>query len=208
MTTRTIMVAEIEDDLERSDSAAILNKISAAIRHYQPKRFHFNESRSVTFNTVASTDTYTFTTIGTEFNKIDGVFVTIDTEDVRELDRMNYQQLERIAGNSTDTGEPSDYASIPGGIRLWRSPDDAYSTRLLGHVKLAEPASDGEANNSWMTDAYDLIKARAKAELYLHRYMEADSAAMMRAAENEALRQLLNARDDKTALGYLEATEF
>jgi hypothetical protein len=208
MTTRAIMLAEMADDMERSDSAAFTNKINAAIRHYQPKRFWFNESRSVTFNTVASTDTYLFTTIGTEFYKIDGVFVTIAAGDVRELDRLNYQQMERVAGNNADTGEPSDYASVPGGIRLWRNPDDAYSTRILGHTKVAAPTSDGETDNVWMTEAYELIMSRAKAELYAHRYNDSANAVIMQAAEALALSQLLSARDDKTALGYLEATEF
>lgn len=208
MTTRAIMLAEMADDMERSDSAAFTSKIDAAIRHYQPRRFSFNESRSVTFNTVASTDTYSFTTIGTEFYKIDGVFITIASDDVRELDPMNYRTMEELAGDDTDTGEPSDYALIPGGISLWRNPNAIYSTRLLGHVKLAAPATDDEASNAWMTDGYDLIMSRAKAELYAHRYEDPNNAALMRAAEFSALAQLLSARDDKSSDDHLEATEF
>jgi hypothetical protein len=202
------MLAEMADDMERSDSAAFTSKINAAIRHYQPRRFSFNESRSVTFNTVASTDTYSFTTIGTEFYRIDSVFVTIDTDDVRELTLMNYRTMEELAGDETDEGEPSDYALIPGGIRFWRNPDAIYSTRLLGHVKLAAPASDGETDNGWMTDGYDLIMCRAKAELYAHRYEDPGNAQIMRVAEKDALAQLLSARDDKSNDDHLEATEF
>ncbi len=100
MTTKALMIAEIEDDTERSDSTAIGKKINAAIRHYQPRRFWFNESRSVTFNTVAGTDLYTFVTIGTEFYRVDSVAVTIDTDDVRYLDRMNYVDLSALADNN------------------------------------------------------------------------------------------------------------
>jgi hypothetical protein len=208
MTTRATMLAEMADDMERTADASFTAKINAAIRHYQPRRFSFNESRSVTFNTVASTDTYSFTTIGTEFYKIDGVFVTIAADDIRELTLMNYRGMEVVAGNMTDTGEPSDYALIPSGIRLWRNPDAIYSTRLLGHVKLAAPATDGEADNAWMTDGYDLIMSRAKSELYAHRFEDPNNAAIMRAAEFSALAQLMSARDDKTSDDHLEATEF
>lgn len=208
MTTKAIMIAEIESDTERSDSTAIGNKINAAIRHYQPRRFWFNESRSVTFNTVAGTDLYTFATIGTEFYRVDSVAMTIDTEDVRYLDRMNYVELSDLADNNTDQGEPSDYAYIAKAIRFWRNPDAIYSTRLTGHVKLAAPANDAEADNAWMTEAYDLIMSRAKAELYAHRWEDPNNAAIMRAAEMDALNRLQSATMDKVETGYLEATEF
>lgn len=208
MTTKTIMLAEMADDMERTDATAFGKKIDAAIRHYQPRRFWFNESRAVTFNTVASTDVYTFATIGTEFYKIDGVFMTIAAGDVREMDRVDYSYLEATADEETDTGEPTVYAYINKAIRFWRNPDAIYSTRVVGHVKLAAPASDGEADNAWMTEAYDLIMSRAKAELYAHRYEDPNNAAIMRTAESDALRRLLGATHDKVSAGYLEATEF
>lgn len=208
MTTKALMIAEIEDDTERSDSTAIGKKINAAIRHYQPRRFWFNESRSVTFNTVAGTDLYTFVTIGTEFYRVDSVAVTIDTDDVRYLDRMNYVDLSALADNNSDQGEPTDYAYIAKAIRFWRNPDAIYSTRLTGHVKLAAPATDAEADNAWMTEAYDLIMSRAKSELYAHRWEDPNNAALMRAAELSALSRLQSATMDKTETGYLESTEF
>lgn len=208
MTTKAIMISEIEDDTERSDTTAIGKKIDAAIRHYQPRRFWFNESRSVTFNTVAGTDIYTFATIGTEFYRVDSVQVTISAGDVRFLDRMNYVDLAALANDNTDQGEPSDYAYIDKSIRLWRNPDAIYSTRLTGHVKLAAPANNDEANNAWMTEAYDLIMSRAKAELYAHRWEDPANAAVMQQAEASALRRLDGATLDKVSTGYLEATEF
>lgn len=208
MTTKAIMIAEIESDTERSDSTAIGLKIDAAIRQYQPRRFWFNESRAVTFNTVAGTDLYTFATIGTEFYRVDSVQVTIGTDDVRHLERMNYVDLAAIADNNTDQGEPEAYAYINKAIRFWRNPDAIFSTRLTGHVKLAVPASTSEADNLWMTEAYDLIMSRAKAELYAHRWEDPNNAAIMQQAEASALRRLQSATMDKTETGYLEATEF
>ncbi len=209
MTTRGAMITEMASDMERSDPAAFGSKIDAAIRHYQPKRFWFNETRSVTFNTVATTDTYSFATIGTEFYRIDGVFLTVEANDVRELDRWDYARMtEEVAGDLTETDVPVAWAYVDRAMRLWRSPDDAYEVRLLGHAKLAAPASDQEANNLWMAEAYDLIMCRAKAELYAHRYEDPANAQIMRLAESDALNRLLGATDDKVAPGVLEATEF
>lgn len=214
MTTLAIMLAEIQADTGRSATAqvtAMRNKIAAAIRHYQPRRFYFNESRSVTFNTVAGTDTYDFGTgqeITTEFYRIDGVFITIAAGDVRELTRRNYTDIEVLAGVDTTTGKPSDYAYINKALRFWRSPDDSYSTRVVGHVKVAAPAADDTADNPWMVEAYDLIMARAKAELYAHKWEDPNNAALMVQAEASALRALQSATDDRVQTGYLEATEF
>ena len=211
MTTRAIMLAEMADDMLRSDTTLFTNKINAAIRHYQPRRFFFNESRSVTFNTVASTDLYRFGAgleITTEFYRLDSVFITIAAQDVRELERVNYVDLEALAGNDANTGEPSQYAFINKAIRLWANPDAIYATRLTGHIKAAAPASDEEADNPWMVEAYDLIMSRAKAELYAHSYEDPDNAALMQQAEARALRSLQDATLDKVSTGYLEATDF
>lgn len=209
MSTLSVMLAEIQADTIRtsaSDVTAQRAKINAAIRHYQPKRFWFNESRAVTFNTVASTAVYTFTTIGTEFYKIDGAFRT-DGSEITELDRVNYTELE--PGQATPTeAAPTAYAYVAKSVRLYDVPDAIYSVRLTGHIKIAAPASDAEADNIWMTEAYDLIMCRAKAELYAHRWSEPIPAQIMRAAEGDALSRLLGATHDKVALGHLEATEF
>lgn len=206
MSTKTTMIAEIESDTERSDTTAIGLKIDAAIRHYQSRRFWFNESRSVTFNTADGTADYTFATIGTEFYKIDGAFLTNGSE-ICELDRVNYEELEEGPSSVTE-GVPSTYAYVAKTLRLYTTPDAIYSVRLTGHVKLAGPATSSEADNAWMVEAYDLIMARAKAELYAHRWEDPNNAALMRVAEADYLRDLLSKTHDKVAPGYLAASDF
>lgn len=204
MTTKQTMITEIESDTERSDTTAIGLKIDAAIRFYQKKRFWFNESRDVTFNTVASTTSYSYATIGTEFYKVDGVYLTNGSE-VVDLCRANYTALE-----TADTGEgvPSRYAYVNRAIRLHRTPDAIYSTRMTGHIKIAVPAALDTANNEWFTEAYDLIMAHAKAELYAHRWEDPANASLQQFIAREKLSLLLGATHDDTAQGHLEATEF
>lgn len=204
MTTMAEMIAEIESDTERSDTDAIRNKIKAAIRAYQKRRFWFNESRDVTFHTVASTEVYDFATIGQEFYALDGVFLTVDSQTV-ELERISYASME---GADTQTGVPSAYAYVNRALRIWQSPNDIYTIRLTGHIKVAEPASDAETDNAWMVEAYDLIMAHAKSELYAHRWEDPANAAMQQTIVREKLRDLTFATQDKVAPGYLEATDF
>ncbi len=215
--TRTGLLTQMQADMGRTSSAfqtAAGLAIDRAIVHYQGKRFWFNESRSTTFNTVAGTDTYAFNTATTtgaitaQFYKIDGVWITIAANDIRELERVDYDDVEGYWDENTTQGEPLEYAYINRGIRLWRNPDAVYSVRIAGHIKVAAPASDGETDNPWMTEAYDLIMCRAKAELYAHRLEDPGNAALMREAERDALNRLISDTYDKTAPGYLTATEF
>lgn len=214
MTTRTLLKATIMDDMHRSSTAdgqRVLNEISTAIKFYQPKRFWFNESRSVTFNTVAGTDTYAFGTglaITTEFYKIDGAWITISSSDIRYLEPVDPAVLESDAAEVTDTGEPSEWAYINKSMRLWRNPDAIYAVRLMGHVKLAEPATDGETGNAWMTEAFELIRCRAKYSLALHIWKDTEMAERMRLGIADANASLIAATTDRMRTGYITPTEF
>lgn len=207
MTTQTIMLTEIQADLKRTataDVTAMRNKIAAAIRHYQPTRFYFNESRTKTFNTVSGTSKYSWTDIGTEFYTIDGAFVT-DSSNVLALRKSDYIEFETP---NTGNSRPDAFAFIDGGLAFWPTPNDAYSIRLTGHIKVAVPATDDEASNPWMVEAYDLIMSRAKAELYAHRWLNPNLAQVMQAAEGSALTSLRLATTSKVATGSLIPTEF
>lgn len=204
MSTMQDMIDEIESDTERSDTAAIRSKIKAAIRAYQKRRFWFNESRDVTFPTVAGKVSYDFSTIGTEFYAIDGVFLTASGQ-VIELCRVDYTTLE---GADAQQGIPSSYAYINRALRLWQSPGDVYPVRIAGHIKIEAPASDSEVGNAWMVEAYDLIMAHAKAELYAHRWEDPGNALLQQAIVREKLSDLTFATTDKVAPDHLEATDF
>lgn len=204
------MIAEILDDTERGagETSAIRSKIAAAIRKYQKVRFWFNESRDVTFNTVADQSDYGFTAdIGTEFYTIDGLFVTQGTN-TYALDKCDYRSLEILLDANTTSSLPVSYGYINREIRLYPYPDAVYPARLTGHIKINVPASDADADNKWFTEAYDLIMAHAKAELYAHRWEDPTQAAIMRAARSEYLSDLLSASASKTGTGSIRPTTF
>lgn len=212
MTTRATMKTEIIDELDRdaSDGTRVLKQISAAIKHYQPSRFFFNESRSVTFATVDAQDIYTFGTgndIVTEFYKIDFAELTQSGQDYA-LVRTSYVDIEKWADSSTTKARPTHYAYIDQALRLYRTPDAAYTVRLTGHIKLAEPAADDTAGNEWFTEAYELIKCRAKALLSIHDFADRDMARDMLIAEKSALDSLNDATRAKVASNRIMARQF
>lgn len=213
MTTRAALKTEILDDLERdasADGARVLSAISAAIKHYQPKRFFFNESRSVTFSTEADKWQYTFGTSGditTEFYRIDAVFVTENGNNY-EMCQRDYREMELLNDTNATTNRPYDWAYIGQSVVLYPVPDGVYTVRLTGHIKAAEPAADDTAGNVWFTEAYELIRCRAKSYLYAHVYPDPGMAQMMQVAEASALRALRSATMDRVSTGNVEPTSF
>lgn len=213
MTTRTTLKNEIIDDLERdasADSARVLSAISSAIKFYQPKRFFFNESRDVTFSTVDGTSLYDFGTgqeITTEFYRIDAAYVTQNGQQY-ELKARDYRDLEILIDTTPMEGRPWSYAYINRALRLYPVPDAVYTVRLVGHIKAAEPATDDTADNVWFTEAYELIRCRAKWYLSTHVFPNAAMALSMRQAESDALRALQSATADRTGTGHIIPTQF
>lgn len=208
MTTLGALRAEIADDLDRTDlttriSAAITN----AINHYRKTRFYFNEQRTVTFNTVASQSTYTVSDLATIPNVFDLDQVTIEVSgDIRELDQISHQEIELL--DTANTGEPTVYSFFNQSYRFYPVPDDAYAVRLIGGIKTAAPLTDVETDNVWMTEAYELIRSRAKLYLAIHVVKDKDMAADMVAAEKDAFDALISETSRKRATGQIRATQF
>lgn len=216
MTTRAILRARILDDLERDQATwgtRIDQAIDDAIAHYQSKRFYFNESRTVTFNTVAGTDTYTFPkaatagTITPDFYQVDVVYITVGGS-VDELRRVDYDWLEQIADNNTAQGQPYNYAYVGQTWRIYPVPNAIYTIRILGHLKVATPATDAETDNPWMADGFELIRSRAKGQFAMHVIEDESLASRMAVMEKSALSALMGATYHKAGSGNIIPTQF
>jgi hypothetical protein len=203
MTTQTIMKARIADELARDDlTSQIVYAIADAIDAYQDERWYFNESRAITVTTVADQEFYSSSdasAIGT-ITKIDYVFIYIGDQPY-ELLPLKPADIEAASVNGTSTGEPSWYCWYNNQIRLYPVPSDAWTVRIGAAVTVAAPATDGEADNPWMTKAERLIRSRAKLELALHVLKDTDLAATMSQAVEEAFEQLKERTNQLTQSG-------
>jgi hypothetical protein len=189
VTTQTIMKARIADELARTDlTSQIAYAITDAIAAYQGEAWHWNESRTtVSFSTVASQEFYTSSDDADIANirKIQYSVLYVG-DDVRKLEYRCPEDMEYLSANGTQEGTPWSYGWYDNKIRLYPVPDTVYTVRIAAHVKVAAPASDGEASNPWMTDAERLIRSRAKLELALHVLRDDALAATMAEAVKEA----------------------
>jgi hypothetical protein len=189
VTTQTIMKARIADELARTDlTSQIAYAITDAIAAYTGERWHFNESRTtVSFSTVDGQEFYTSSDDADIANirKIDYAVLYVG-DDVRKLEYRCPEDMEYLSANGTQEGTPWSYGWYDNKLRLYPVPDAVYTIRIAAHVKVAAPASDGEASNPWMTDAERLIRSRAKLELAIHVLRDDALAATMAEAVKEA----------------------
>jgi hypothetical protein len=216
MTTKATLRARILSDLERDQATwgtMIDEAIADAITFHQSKRFYFNESRTVTFSTVAGTDMYTFNTptltgtIGAEFYRIDDVLITISAS-VTHLRRVDYDWLEQTADNNTSQGQPYNYAYVGRQMRIYPIPDQAYTVRIIGHQKFDAPADDIVNDNVWMNEGFELIRSRAKAQFAMHVIEDEPLAQRMQIMERSAMGALRESTYRKAEGGMIVPTQF
>lgn len=167
MTTKAVMKTRIADELTRADlSQQIGYAIDDAIAAYQTERFYFNESRAITFSTVASQEFYTSADNAAipDIMAIDSIGLVLgSTFDL--LRRATNIELEELSDNGAASGQPFAYSFYEQQLRLYPVPSGVWTVRVSGHIKLSAPTSDDETGNAWMTDAERLIRSRAKFEL-------------------------------------------
>jgi len=212
MSTLAIMKARIADELARSDlTSQIAYAITDAITAYEDERFHFNESRATTFSTVDGQEFYSSSDAAAIGNiqKIDYVKVYVGNQP-HDLGYERPGDMESLSLNGTQEGTPWSYTWYGNQIRLYPVPDQAYTIRIGASVKVAAPASDAEASNSWMTHAERLIRSRAKLELALHVLKDTELAQTMITAVEEAFEQLKGRTNLLTQAGQgrVRAMEF
>jgi hypothetical protein len=212
MTTLTALKAEIADDLARSDlTTQIASAITAAITYYKTTRFWFNETRASTFLTVDGQSTYTSSDdadIPLWFS-LDDVFLVDSSSEVHRLERVDPAEIEMwLTGATPSEGQPHSYAYFEKSFRLYPTPGAVYTIKPMGAIEKAAPATDGEASNVWMTDAYSLIRARAKSQLYRHVIRQLDKAQDMKQEEQEELVRLRATGSKRVRSGRILATQF
>lgn len=210
MATFLALKTEIAGDLKRSNlTTEIAAAVQSAIAWNERTRFWFNETRSVTFNTVASQEFYG-TADSTDIPnmlKIDSVFLR-DGNNVYPLDRAYDAEQEEESQNATLTGRPTQFSySAVGQIRLLPVPAAVYPMRIHGVKRLTALSADGDTN-AWTTEAYELTRCTAKRFLYTHIIKDMEQAQIMVMAETAAKDQLLVETSQRRALGRIVPTEF
>jgi hypothetical protein len=205
------MKARIADELARDDlSTQIALAITDAIKFYQHERFEFNESRDLTFGTVAQQEAY-----GTAANasiptlrSFDYLLLYVGGILQGEIRRRQPVEIELANNSGNFYGQPRSFAFYNRQIRLSPVPDAVYTVRIAGRITYAAPATDAETGNPWMVEAETLIRKRAKYELALNVTKDVEEAQRLAPQITEALEALTGATNRLTGTGTITPTQF
>jgi len=192
MATYGDIKTRVAGNLVRTDLGTEIGQaINDAINEYASTRFWFNETRSVTFNTVQGQQFY-----GTSDSSSIPYFVSIeqliltDNGQRYQILRVTNDELERADQPSTAQGRPYLYAYFNKQIRLWPPPPaTVYSIRVTGYLTLAELTDDTQTN-VFTENAANLIRLSALRRVYSEIIRDDASAQTMLLAEQAALERL------------------
>lgn len=175
----TVIADEI-DDVTGEYTPQIQNCIFAAIRFCERNVYYFNETRDVTFQTVAGREWYDKSDNPNipSLVRIVAAYCENSSGQRTTLRRVMPEDIETVSYNAASRGEPYMFTYFGQRLRLYPVPNDTnYTIRLqLGAYRLNEIQTSADSN-AWFTEAFDLIKARAKYQLYKDYLKDAPLAA-------------------------------
>lgn len=204
-------IADDIDDTVGEYSSQIEKAVLAAIRYCERKTYYFNETRDVTFSTVDGQEWYDSadnSNIPT-LVRIAAVWSEDSNGDRDPVLYMRPEEMELLSDNSASRGEPYAYTYFGQRIRIYPIPDaTVYTIRLqLGPYRLTPLSADTDTN-AWLSEAYDMVKARAKYIIAKDTLKDAIVAAEALNDYNDQDAALARETDDRNGSGYICATSF
>lgn len=182
--------------------------IQAAVRFYENERFWFNETLSVTFTTSSSAEYYDATDDPSIplMREIDNVEVSVSGNRY-PLTRRHKAYLDGISGSPIHRGLPHDYSYEAGKLRFYPIPDGAYVVRVSGVIAPATLSASADTN-FWTNEAQDLIRHRARADLWAISLMNPEAGMVSREAERQTLQTLRESTVSRLSTGKVRGTDF
>lgn len=203
MSTFIEVVNRINDDfLNRPFGAETRRAIKAAIRHYEYRRWEFNET-STALTTSAG---QSYLSLPSNFLVLDDLRITINSEDLA-LNPADAQYI-RDMNVTGVTSQPTDYTIYQNRIELALIPDSAYSCPVYYLHSLPALSADTDTN-AWITGAMEDVIAYHAAKLMWATVIRNDKEALKFAGlEAGAVKNVTSANEQRRVPGRLKATRF
>ncbi|WP_078680165.1 hypothetical protein [Bartonella sp. AR 15-3] len=205
------MLKDIQDEIDDQTDEYIdqvQKAIFSALRFCERLPFYFNESREVVFTTLRGKNRY-----GREVSPFIAEAVQIvDVYLYKHSHKFKLLQTDPImlesSENELDRGIPTRYAYFEQKLVLSPIPDDAYSIRLILNPMRIKEIETMQEDSIWFLEAYELIKTRAKYELYTNILKEPQMAAAAFAMFQEQLEALTIETSRRKNLFQIQHTDF
>ena len=210
MATRSTIEAQIADDLARGDlTGQITAAVDTAIRSYRFERLGFNEAYKVTATLSVSADVLPFTSLSVRFRKMDRIRLIRNAGDYLDLYHRDYDWI-MSRQDVRVLCQPVEYAIYNSTIHFDSLADQTYTLLIDGLKELGNASASYSAgdNSQWFNDGRELIRHRAKREIYANILKDMELAAASGAAEKDALRTLKAEIGEQNSTGFIRPTEF
>ncbi len=186
MSTYGVMQTRIADEIARTDlTSQIQYAILDAIKMYEGERFYFNELYRSTATVTASSY---YIDLPSSVMKIDKIVLQVNSSIDDYLIARDAQFILE-AQTPLTTSQPKEFAIYNEKIIFDSQSDDTYTIYINGQQKFTAPSANSDTS-AWFVEAEELIRNRAKANLYMDVIMEADNYAKCNQRANEALTYL------------------
>lgn len=211
--TRAGLEAQIANDLIRADLAVEIGEaVETAINAYENERFWFNEAYRVTATLSISAATVALSAMPSRFLLLDRVRLLRSTNNFIDLYPRDYAWIMARQDAVTYT-QPAEYCVYGEFIQFDTFANQAYTLycdgiKSLGNSATASDSYTPSSSVAWFTDARELIRHRAKLEIYAHVIKDFELAGASAAAEYDALNALKARTSRLTGTGLLRPTEF
>lgn len=190
------------DFLNRNFGAETQRAIQAAIRHYERRRWPFNET-SVALTTSAG---QAFVSFPSNFLLLDDLRITINSEDF-SLHPQDAQYIRNWNATNT-TGQPTDYAIYQNRVELAITPDSAYSLPVY-YIKSLPTLSANSDTNAWIQGGMEDVIAYHAAKLMWATVLRNEKeTAKYVGLEQLALSNMTSFNEQRIVPGRLKPTSF
>lgn len=198
------MINRIHRELRRDGlTADIRDAIETAVDFYKDERFWFNETEATAQMTVG-TDVYA---LPSDYLELDELYMEDTAGQKYDLRQVTYEQISEV---DTQTNSWPMYFNIYRDQLYVRPPTDRAFVMRMGYLKDIElsASSTTTTSNSWTTDAEELIRCHAKADIFEHRLRNMTQAERMMGKARMAWNRLKGRAIKHGSSGVIQKTRF
>jgi len=178
---------------------AVSNAMIQAIQFHQLKKFTFNQSRT-TINFIPNDDEYSITST---YVSMTSLFVA-DTDNRIRMYRRPLEFVKARNADNNSIGTPRFWAPLfKNSIAISPFPDVTATASAYFHSRLSSLSGGGSAENDWLNDGLQLVKARAKILVSENVTRDFGYAANQRVLEREILDELNNQYEEAFKSNYI-----
>lgn len=175
--------------------------INAAIEDYENRRYVFNEGLDTSLSTVVGQSEYALPSDVLTVDQVQYLFAG----HLYRLQRQSYEwYVEALVNQTAQVGPSNHYTIYERKLFLYPIPDLVTTLTISGIMRQANvPLTNDSDSNAWTNEARQMIRARAKMDLFMNRLHEPTLAQAQDALAKDYELKLVADRNALRLMGHV-----